>query len=70
MLRHSPESSSNIEHFAYDPGRRALQVTFKSGGTWEYSGVDQGVFDGMKAAESVGGYLHRRVKGRYGERRI
>jgi len=70
MLRHSPENSSNIEHIAYHPGDRELHVTFKSGGTWVYSGVDEDIFHGMKNAESPGGFLHRNVKGRFGERKI
>ena len=70
MERHTPANSSNIEHVAYSPQDRELHVTFKSGGTWVYSGVDRDIYDGMKEAESAGSYLHRNIKGRFGERRI
>lgn len=70
MQRHTPPNSSNIEHVAHDPATKELHVTFKSGGTWVYSGVHPDVFEGMKNAESPGTFLHRNIKGRYGERKI
>jgi hypothetical protein len=72
MLRHTFEQdhSGNIEHAAYDPSTRKLHVTFRSGGTWEYPGVDEEHFHGLKGAESPGSYLHRQLKGRFGERKL
>jgi len=63
-------NSSNIASFAYSPKRSVLTVEFKSGATWEYEEVPELIFEGMKAAESKGSYLAKRIRGYYHGRRI
>lgn len=58
-------NSSQVGSFGYDAESKTLAVTFKSGGTYHYHGVTADDFEDMKTADSVGGFLGRRVKGKY-----
>lgn len=55
-------TSSNIASVGYDPAERAMQVQFKSGGLWRYTGVPQSVYDALLSAESIGKYFHGSVR--------
>lgn len=55
--------SSNISHIGYDGG--TLTIRFKSGDEWQYNGVPAGVHDEMLKAESIGGFFHRHIRGKY-----
>ena len=58
--------SSNIEAIGYDPESRELHVRFlRSGDTYVYSDVEEGVFEELMQADSKGSYLNRRIKGSY-----
>jgi len=59
----TPVKSSNIAAVGYKDGK--MQVQFHGGGLYSYNNVPVEVFEGMKNAESVGGYFHRKVKGVY-----
>jgi len=65
----TPESS-NILRFGYEADSQVLCVEFKSGGTYQYYDVPEGVFEQMKAAQSKGQFLARGIKGRYRYARI
>lgn len=55
--------SSNIEAIAHENGR--LSVRFKGGAIWDYADVPAGVHDEMLKAESIGGFFHRHIRGKY-----
>jgi hypothetical protein len=57
-----PVESSNLASVGYDPESAVLEVEFKSGGIYEYSGVPQSVYDGLINAESKGKYFHQYIK--------
>lgn len=57
--------SSNIEAIGYDENSSTLQVEFKNGGMYQYFDVPEEVFNGLRDASSVGGYLAARIKGTY-----
>lgn len=46
-----PISSTNLIAIGYDDSRSVLTVQFKSGGTYEYSGVPRRLFDALFAAQ-------------------
>jgi hypothetical protein len=48
-------NSSNISSVAHEGDK--MRVTFKHGGTYEYSGVDKDMFNDLLAAPSIGKFL-------------
>lgn len=61
-----PVDSSNIEAVGYDPESQVMHVKFRSGDTYQYSGVPADEHQALMSAPSIGGHFHRRIKGRYG----
>ena len=57
--------SSNIRTVGYDPEASTLEVEFRSGGVYQYNGVEQALFDELMEAPSVGRFFHQRVRGIY-----
>lgn len=62
--------SSNLASADYEPDTMELVVTFRSGASYAYSGVDQIVYDDLLAANSPGSYFAKWIKGRYPDRRL
>ncbi len=62
--------SSNLAFADYDVETRDLAITFHSGKTYSYSGVDQVTYDDLIASNSPGSYFARQIKGRFPERRV
>ena len=58
-------TSSNIQSIGYDPDAQILEIEFKNGGTYDYSGVPEYIHAGMMNAESHGKYFHANIKDRY-----
>lgn len=58
-----PVTSSNIQQVGHQ--NADLFITFNSGGTYRYDGVQESVFEEMLAAESVGKFFHARIKGQF-----
>lgn len=57
--------SSNVEAVGYDADNGAIYVRFLGGDTYVYSGADQGAFEELLNAESVGSYFNRVIKPNY-----
>lgn len=55
-------NSSTIKAIQYDEKTRTMDVTFKSGGTYRYHGVDPEHHDAFRKAESLGSHLHKHIK--------
>jgi KTSC domain len=55
-------SSSNLDTITYDPRDHSMNVTFKSGRTYEYSNVDEKRFKGIQRAKSAGSYFHNKIR--------
>ena len=56
-------SSTNVEAVGYDAENAEIYVRFLGGDTYVYSEADQGTFEGLLHADSVGSYLNREIKG-------
>ncbi|MCL2659166.1 MAG: KTSC domain-containing protein [Acidobacteriaceae bacterium] len=56
-----PVSSSNISSVGYDADSQTLEIEFSHGGVYQYSGVPQGVYEGMMSADSKGKYFHASI---------
>lgn len=65
-----PVDSSNVESVGYDEGSSTLQVSFKKGGMYQYFDVPKDVFEALRDASSVGGYLASHIKGRFRYSRV
>ncbi len=57
--------SSNIESVGYDESTQTLEIEFKRGDVYEYSGVPENVFIELKGASSVGGYFNKNIRNDY-----
>jgi hypothetical protein len=59
-----------IEAIAYDENAHILTARFRdSGHTVIYEDVPQEVYDGLIFADSIGGYFHNHIEGRFLQRR-
>jgi hypothetical protein len=56
-VQHISVDSSNIKSVAHEGD--TLEVTFKHGGTYQYSGVDKDTFNGLLSAPSIGKALNQ-----------
>jgi len=61
--------SSAIAAAGYNPERRLLFITFRSGGTYTFYRVPPETYHGLISATSPGRYYHARIRGRHGPRR-
>jgi len=64
MKRHSVVSS-NIDYVGYEESSQTLEITFRSGGVYEYSNVPEPIFSALRAASSVGRYFAVHIKDHY-----
>ena len=55
------KSSQVIEH-GHCPATNTLRVVFKSGGTYDYHGVDAEKYAALLKAESIGKHLGQSIK--------
>ncbi len=60
-------TSTRVSAMAYDDAVSALYVTFPSGMTYEYQGVEQDVFESAITAESIGKFLNEHIIGKRGK---
>lgn len=70
MDRTPIENSSNLVSYAYDESSQTLEIDFKGGGTYAYSGVDPDTAAGFRDAvedkeKSAGSYLNSQIKGKF-----
>ena len=63
-------SSSNVSAVGYNPGTHTLGVSFLNGTSYEYDDVDEPIYEALRTAQSVGGFLARFIKGHYSYRRV
>jgi hypothetical protein len=60
-----PLESKAIVSAGYDAAAQHLEIEFRNGRVYRYSGVPQGVFDFLVRAPSKGGFVNRMIDGRY-----
>lgn len=54
--------SSVITSVGYDPQDRCLEIEFRSGGVYQYFGVEPALFEGLLNAASKGTYFAQHVR--------
>jgi hypothetical protein len=69
MLR-APVSSSNLVSVGFDPHQQLLEIEFKAGTVYLYSGVPESIYRGLMGASSHGSYFHANIRGRFPYRRV
>lgn len=60
-----PSTSSLLSVYGYNPETQTFVITFKSGGSYEYTGVPQDVYDGFAAASSQGSHFLQNIKNKF-----
>jgi len=60
-----PVASSNLSAVGYDEDNLKLRVTFRSGKTWEYNGVERETYTALMNAGSIGSAFHRMIRDQY-----
>lgn len=65
IIPSEPVESSNIAALGYDGVRRVLAITFKSGDIFHYADVEQDLALALYAAESIGTFYTRHIKGKF-----
>jgi hypothetical protein len=69
VLRQVIESSS-LRSIGYDRTTHTLEVEFRSGGVYQYSGVPDSVWFELRHAPSKGKYFQDRVRDRFATQRL
>jgi hypothetical protein len=63
-------SSTVIDSISYDPERRELAITFKSGRTYVYDDVPIDIYEELLAADSQGAYFNHNIRDAYEYREV
>lgn len=61
-MTRQPFKSSNIESAGFDGDTKEIEVEFKNGDVWRYSGMSQEHWDGMNNAKSAGKFFHNHIR--------
>ena len=61
-MHRQPVDSSNLRSVGYDAATKTLEVEFRSGAVYQYSGVDEETFNRFMASPSKGKFLYRSVR--------
>lgn len=65
-----PFGSSMISSAGYGYETQTLEVEFKDGDLYRYTGVPEEKWAAMRSAESAGRYFNANIKGKYPERKV
>ena len=65
MIERKPVSSSNVKSVGHDPDSNTLEVEFSDGSVYHYHDVPKDVHEGLISSKSVGGFIHKNIKGSY-----
>jgi hypothetical protein len=68
-MKHLAVQSSNVASVGYDPESQQLEVTFKDGATYVYSGIPVELYADLLAAPSVGRCLAYTIQPFFAARR-
>ncbi|BAZ09438.1 hypothetical protein NIES4071_12460 [Calothrix sp. NIES-4071] len=60
-----PVDSSLANAVGYDAENHVLQVEFQNGAVYQYTGVDDEVWDDLQQTDSIGKYFNQEIKGNY-----
>lgn len=65
IMQRNEVVSSNIKSIGYDLQAMILEIEFKNGHVYQYSGVPGNIYQALMNAQSHGTYLHQFVMNRY-----
>jgi hypothetical protein len=57
-----PVTSTDVNSVGYDVDNQVLQIEFHKGGTYQYFGVPQNVYDDLMGSDSKGKYVNSNIK--------
>lgn len=60
--------SSNIKSIGWEDN--ILEISFNSGGVWQYDGVSDQLYLNLMNASSKGSFFHEYIKDKFSERRV
>jgi len=69
-MQRYPIESSNLDSVGYDEVNKVLEISFISGGIYQYIDVEPQVYEGLLYADSAGKYFHRNIKGQFNYKRV
>jgi hypothetical protein len=61
--------SSMAKSIGYDPYSLTLEIEFRTGEVWQYTGIVQEQYDEMMDG-SIGQYFQEHIKGKFREQRV
>jgi hypothetical protein len=61
----TPVKSSTVAKVGYNSETSELHVEFSSGAQYKYEAVEEGVYESMLSAESIGKFLNSNIKEKY-----
>ena len=64
------KDSANVDAYGHDQKANELHVRYRGGGHYVYDDVPESLYHKMLAAESVGGFLHKEIRGKFKHRKI
>ena len=68
-MERQPVKSTNVESVGYNDEEKVLEVKFRSGGVYQYAGVQPEMYADLLNAESIGRFVSQVVRaGRKGLR--
>jgi len=70
MIEMISVSSSNIQSVGYDTEALILQIRFRDGGVYQYSGVPPMIFHGLMSSASKGKYATAHIYKKFSSRKI
>ena len=70
IMNRIPVSSSNLASVGYDEMSHILEIEFRSGGVYQYSGVPRSEYEALMSASSLGSYFAANIRNRYSYRRV
>lgn len=70
-IKESPVESSNLKSVGYSKEHKLLTVTFKRNlKRYAYQDVEEGIYQQLISADSVGEFFHNNINGSYEYERI
>lgn len=62
-MTHTPVTSSQLVSVGYDAATETLEIKFKNGHVYQYQNVPAKMHAELMAAESIGSYFIKHIKG-------
>lgn len=69
-MERTPVKSSQILSIGHDPEKQVLEIEFKGGGVYHYTGVDAEKHAALVASDSIGKHFHANIRGQHQHRKL